>query len=158
MYATKQDMIDRFGENEIIQLTDRLTAQGNVVFDTLLDAKLDDACAELNVILSCCYDLRTIKAVYDSGNFIAILKHWQCDITRKHLYDSLVNQNNQVNYEYKDYEQEIKKVCECADLYDNEFNLVPKKGFFTFNEDPGCYPPSPCCPTDPCGCKDWTDD
>lgn len=153
MYATEQDMIDRFGLEELIQTTDKAETQTNAVVTARINAAIADAEAELNLILSCCYDLRTIKAIYDAGNSIEILKHWTCYITRKHLYTDLENGENQVTRDYKDYEEEIKKVCECSDMYDNEFNLVPKKGFSVFYEDPGCYPSKQCCCEGPCGCK-----
>lgn len=153
MYAVAQDMIDRFGLEELIQTTDKAETQTNAVVVARLDAAILDAESELNIILSCCYDLRTIKAIYDAGNSIDILKHWTCYIARKHLYTDLENGENQVTRDYKDYEEEIKKICECSDLYDDEFNLVPKKGFSVFYEDPGCYPSKQCCCESPCGCK-----
>ena len=153
MYATIQDMIDRFGEEEMIQLTDRAETQTNSINTVLLQAKLDDACHELNVMLSCCYDIRSLKVIVDTPLQIPVLKHWQCDITRKHLYDSLENQNNQVNFEYKDYEEEVKKLCENGELYDENYNLINKKIIALFNEDPGCYPSKPCCCEEPCGCR-----
>lgn len=153
MYAVAQDMIDRFGLEELIQTTDKAETQTNAVVVARLDAAILDAESELNIILSCCYDLRTIKAIYDAGNSIDILKHWTCYIARKHLYTDLENGENQVTRDYKDYEEEIKKTCECSDLYDDEFNLVPKKGFSVFYEDPGCYPSKQCCCEGPCSCK-----
>jgi phage gp36-like protein len=153
MYAVEQDMIDRFGLEELIQTTDKAETQTNAVVTARINAAIADAEAELNLILSCCYDLRTIKAVYDAGNEIEILKHWTCYITRKHLYTDFENGENQVTRDYKDYEEEIKKTCECSDLYDDEFNLVPKKGFSVYYEDPGCYPAKQCCCEGTCGCK-----
>lgn len=156
MYANQTDMINRFGVNELIQTTDKGEVQTNAIVPEVLQAAIDDAVAELNLILSCCYDLRTIKAVYDAGRFIQVLKHWTCYITRKHLYTDLENGENQVTRDYKDYEEEIKKTCECSDLYDNENNLIPKKGFAQFYEDPGCYPKMACgCCEGTCGCKEF---
>lgn len=157
MYADQQDMVDRFGEQEIIQLTDRSLTQSNSIDVTLLEAKIADAVSEINLELSCCFDLKKVKKVYDDGGFIPILKQWTVDVTRKHLYDSLENDNNQVNREYRDYEEEIKKLCECGELYDNEYNVVPKKNVAFFSEDAGCYPKMPCCCDEPCGCKQWAE-
>lgn len=153
MYAVAQDMIDRFGLEELIQTTDKAETQTNAVVTARLDAAILDAENELNLILSCCYDLRNIKSTYDAGRSIGILKHWTCYIARKHLYTDLENGENQVTRDYKDYEEEIKKTCECSDLYDDELNLIPKKGFSSFYEDPGCYPEKQCCCDEPCGCK-----
>lgn len=156
MYAVAQDMIDRFGLEELIQTTDKAETQTNAVVTARLDAAIADAEAELNLILSCCYNLKTIKEVYDATRFIPVIKHWTCYIARKHLYTDLENGENQVTRDYKDYEEEIKKTCECSDLYDNELNLIPKKGFAQFYEDPGCYPKMACgCCEGACGCKDF---
>lgn len=159
MYATEQDMIDRYGLEELIQTTDKAETQTNAVVTARLNAAIADAEAELNLILSCCFDLRTIRAVYTAGRSIEILKHWTCYIARKHLYTDLENSENQVTRDYKDYEEEIKKICECSDLYDNEYNLIPKKGFSQVWEDPGCYPKAPCCcDASPCCCTGVVND
>ena len=42
-YATKQDLIDRFGEAELIQLTDRAEPPANAVDDTVVARALTDA-------------------------------------------------------------------------------------------------------------------
>ena len=153
MYATVADMINRYGEEELIQTTDKSETQTNAIVTARIQAAIDGAEAELNLILSCCYNLKTIKTVYDNERFIPILKHWTCYITRKHLYTDLENGENQVTRDYKDFEEEVKKTCKCSDLYDNELNVVSKKGFSMFMEDPGCYPPAPCCCDDACCCS-----
>lgn len=42
-YATKQDLIDRFGEQELIQLTDRINKPASTVNDTVVDTAIADA-------------------------------------------------------------------------------------------------------------------
>ncbi len=42
-YATKQNLIDRFGAEELIQLTDRATPPAGVINDTGLNQALADA-------------------------------------------------------------------------------------------------------------------
>jgi len=142
-------MIDRFGEEEMIQLTDRATIQTNAINAVLLQAKMDDAEAELNVVLMCCYNLKLINQIYIDGGSVPILKHWLADITRKHLYDLLENADHQVIREYKDFKEEIMEICKCQGLVDNELNEVPKKGaaLFSYIDEPGCYPKN-----FPCGC------
>lgn len=51
-YATRQNMIDRFGERELIQLTDRAEPQTNAIDDTVLNAALADADDRINSYLS----------------------------------------------------------------------------------------------------------
>jgi len=47
-YATKQDMIDRFGEEEILAITDIANPPAGVIDDDRLTKALDDADAEIN--------------------------------------------------------------------------------------------------------------
>lgn len=42
-YVTKQDLIDRFGEQELIQLTDRVNKPASTVNDTAVDLAIADA-------------------------------------------------------------------------------------------------------------------
>jgi phage gp36-like protein len=44
-YATKQDLIDRFGETELKQLTDRTNVPPTTIDDTVVTRALDDATA-----------------------------------------------------------------------------------------------------------------
>lgn len=54
-YATRQNLIDRFGEDELIQLTDR--AGDGVIDDTVLNMALADADATIDSYLAKRYDL-----------------------------------------------------------------------------------------------------
>jgi len=56
-YATRQEMIDRFGEAELIQLTDRAEPLTNAIVDSVLDAALADADSEINGYLQARYSL-----------------------------------------------------------------------------------------------------
>lgn len=47
-YATKQDMIDRFGLDEVVSITDRATPPANVVDEVVLARALEAATAEVN--------------------------------------------------------------------------------------------------------------
>lgn len=42
-YCTKQDLIDRFGERELIQLTDRTNIPVSTIDDTVVDRAITDA-------------------------------------------------------------------------------------------------------------------
>ena len=54
-YVTAQDMIDRFGSKELIELTDHDNA--GVIDDTVLQRALDDASAEIDGYLAAVYAL-----------------------------------------------------------------------------------------------------
>lgn len=88
-YCTKQDMIDRFGEQEIIQLTDRLST--GVIDDVVLDKAITDAAAEINPYLSG-YNLPLIIL---PNSLIRI----SCDMARYYLYDDNVSDTIIARYE-----------------------------------------------------------
>lgn len=47
-YATKQDLLDRFGETELVQLTDRTSMPPSAIDDTVVDQALNDASAQID--------------------------------------------------------------------------------------------------------------
>ncbi|WP_028468430.1 gp436 family protein [Neptunomonas japonica] len=79
MYAVKADMTTRFGEEELILLTDH-DADAGVINDAVLDQALADASAEIDGYLGGRYTLPlpTIPAV---------LTRISCDIARYLLHD-----------------------------------------------------------------------
>ncbi|MCL7422522.1 MAG: DUF1320 family protein [Methylobacter sp.] len=79
-YCTKQDLIDRFGEAELIQLTDR--ANLGVINDTVLDQAISDAGAEIDGYLS--------KYSLPLATVPTVLVRGCCDIARYYLYDDMV--------------------------------------------------------------------
>jgi phage gp36-like protein len=77
-YATVADMVERFGETELIQLSDR--DQTGAINDALVKAKLADADAEIDAYLAGRYSLPlpTVPTV---------LRRLACNIARYNLYD-----------------------------------------------------------------------
>lgn len=161
-YCTIDDMKVRFGEQEIIRLSDRGLQKQNVVNEPLVQAKIDDACAEMNVILSCAYDICKLSQFIVDGYSFPALKHWNSDIARKHLYDSIrlnVNaghKDHKAQSEYEDYELEIKDLCKTGELMsikDGICSIFPKKksgSFFITGSSPACIPKI-CCDEE-CSC------
>ena len=90
-YCTKQNLIDRYSESELIQLTDR--AALGVVDDTVLDRCIADADGEIDGYLSPKYGA-PLAVVPKAIERIA------CAITRYYLYDD--NVTDQVATLYKD--------------------------------------------------------
>jgi phage gp36-like protein len=90
-YAVKQDMIDNFGADELLQLTDR----GNTgsIDDTVLNKALTNAAARIDAYLAPIYPL-PLSQTYP------ILVLYACDIARYDLYDSQANE--QVTKRYSD--------------------------------------------------------
>ena len=76
-YCTQQDMIDRFGSEDLIQLTDR-NALG-VIDATVLSAAIDDATDTMDTYIATRYTLPLASVP-------AVLQRLACDIARYYLY------------------------------------------------------------------------
>lgn len=90
-YATQADMIIRFDEREIVELTDR--AGVGVLNATVLADKLADADAEIDSYLQGRYALPLTSVPI-------VLVRVACDIARYHLYDNRATEA--VTQRYKD--------------------------------------------------------
>ncbi|MBP9100479.1 MAG: DUF1320 domain-containing protein [Nitrosomonas sp.] len=91
-YATQQNLIDRFGEDELIQLTDR--AGLGVIDATVINRALGDADATINGYLAARYTLPLSNPVPE------ILERLACDIARYALFEDQVT--DIVEKRYKD--------------------------------------------------------
>ena len=100
-YCTQQNLIDRFGQPELIQLTNKADAAGTIINTTVLNAAIADADAEIDGYLAAYVPLTIIPA-----NLVRIA----CDIARYYLYDDLVTE--QVRARYKDGIAYLMKVAE----------------------------------------------
>lgn len=92
-YATKQNMIARFGEDEVIALTDRSNV--GAVDDAVLDGALVDADNEIDPYLVSRYSLPL-------ANVPKILSGFACDIARYRLSGAGVTETEEVRNRYKD--------------------------------------------------------
>lgn len=82
MYCTLQNLKDRFGETELIQLTDQTDA--SAIDTAVLNAAIADADAEINSYLTAyTLPLATIPANFE---------RLACDITRYYLYGTAVTE------------------------------------------------------------------
>lgn len=90
-YNTQQDMVNRFSEAEMIELTD--DAGDGVINATVLAQAIDDATAEIDGYLAGRYSLPLAFTPQ-------ILVLYACDITRYRLYDDAVT--DQVTKRYED--------------------------------------------------------
>lgn len=91
-YATQQNLIDRFGEDELIQLTDR--AGADAIDATVISRALGDADATINGYLAARYTLPLAAPVPE------MLERLACDIARYALFDDQVTEA--VATRYKD--------------------------------------------------------
>jgi len=98
-YCTQQDMTDRFGEPEIMQLTDRNNI--GVIDVAVLLRAISDASAEIDSYLA--------KYTLPLVTIPAVLVRICCDIARYYLYDDAM-----IDTVEKRYEAVIKYLVQVA--------------------------------------------
>lgn len=89
-YATQTDLVDRFGEPELVQRTDRV--DGAVIDTVVLGRALADADAEIDSYLATRYTLPLASTP-------VVITRLACDMTRYRLYDDGVPETVRVRYQ-----------------------------------------------------------
>lgn len=89
-YCTKQNMIDRYGQEELIQLTDR--ANVGAIDDQVLDQAIADASGEIDSYLAGRYSLPLATVP------VSLIKI-ACNMTRYNLYDDAASETVRQRYE-----------------------------------------------------------
>ena len=89
-YATITDLIDRYGEEELAQRTDR--AAGQTIDSAVIDRALEDAAAEIDSSLAARYALPVASVP-------PLLVRLACAIARYHLHDEAATQRIRDDYE-----------------------------------------------------------
>lgn len=79
-YATTSDLIERFGEAELIKLTDRVQPYSQAIVQSVVDQALADADAEIDGYLAARYTLPLAQVP-------PLLKRLACDLARLFLHD-----------------------------------------------------------------------
>ena len=92
-YATPQDMLNQFGENELVSLTDRDNV--GVVDDDLVLKALETAEGEINAYVGAKYQLPL-------ANVPVIVRDFACDIARYRLSGAEVTETEIVRKRYQD--------------------------------------------------------
>lgn len=100
-YATQQNMTDRFGERELIALTDRDNT--GVVDAAVLARGLQSADDEINPYLVARYTL-------PPASVPAIVSNFACDIARYRLCGAEVIETEEIRNRYKDAIKFFEKV------------------------------------------------
>ncbi len=98
-YATRQDLVERFGQQELLELTDK-TNQGSID-DTAVTRALTDADAQINGAIAGRYDLPLPSTP-------VVLKRIACDIARYYLYDDKATE--QVTKRYNDAVTQVNAI------------------------------------------------
>lgn len=91
-YAVQQDLVDRFGEAELVQLTDRATPPTGVIDVTVMGKALADADDAINGYLASRYTVPLASPPL-------IVKRLACDIARYFLYEDRVTEAVRKRYE-----------------------------------------------------------
>lgn len=113
-YATVQDMVARFGELEMIQLTDTDTIPPSVIDESRVAVKLADAQAFVDGYVGQCYRLPLegcLKPAADVNGEPTrvpppVLTRLTCDLARYYLYDDLAPENEV----YRRYQAAVKEL------------------------------------------------
>lgn len=126
-YAVKQDLIDRFGEDELIQLTDR-SASPVAIDDTVLGKALSDADGVIDAHLAGRYTLPLASVP-------KLLVRYAADIARYFLYEDRAGES--VRRAYEDALAFLKRVSEgkaSLGLDASNAAVSPSSGGVEFNE------------------------
>jgi phage gp36-like protein len=92
-YATKSEMLQRYGETELQQLTDREMPITGSIVDSVLDRAMGDADSVVNRHLASRY------AVPLTGTLPADIARTACEIARYFLYDAAAPEQVRKHYE-----------------------------------------------------------
>jgi len=92
-YATVTDLVDRFGESELIDLTDRAQPPAGMIDADVAGKALADACGEADAYLGVRYSLPLTAPVP------LVLVAVVCDIARYRLYENRATEEVRKRYE-----------------------------------------------------------
>lgn len=92
-YVTKQQLIDRFGERELIQLTDRTNRPATTIDDDVVDGAVTDAEALVDGYIGKVYELPLSSAP-------AVLTRISADIARYYLHGKSADKDGPVHRAY----------------------------------------------------------
>jgi phage gp36-like protein len=100
---TSQDLIDRFGEFELIQITNEQPRHDSVIDDVVLQGAINDAISEVASYLLSAGLVKVVgigNVVYlPSSEIPSDLKKKTCDVARYNLYDNGILEVVQTRYD-----------------------------------------------------------
>lgn len=118
-YATQQDLIDRFGEQELTQLTDRTNRPPSVIDPVVVDRALADAQALIDSYLGKAFTLPLATVP-------AVLVKSAADIARYYLHGKAADKESPVTMAYNQALAWLRDVA---------------KGLVSLTDDSGDQPP-----------------
>lgn len=102
-YATQQNMIDRFSEKSLTDLTDRVAPYTGAIVDTVLNQALSDAAQEMDGYLRVRYSLPLqIETVPD------LLRRINCVIAYYYLHQNGIPDD--IELRYKDARKQLSEI------------------------------------------------
>ena len=114
-YCTQADLEERFGAQELIQLTD----ETNVPPSTASAAEITAACAEAASLID---GYLTGRYTLPLSTVPDVLKKWACDIARFFLWDDRAGEGSAVRRGYEDAVKQLESVAA------GKFRLVESSG------------------------------
>lgn len=121
IYATVADLVARFGERELVQLTDRENIPPSEVDADLVETKIGDASAFVDGYVGQRYRLPLAGCAKPDGaggvEYVAppVLARITCDLARYYLHDDLAPEN-EVYRRYKAAVRELESIADGAAL------------------------------------------
>lgn len=117
-YATAADLVSRFGELELVQLTDLENIPPSIIDVARVETKIDDACAFIDGYVGQVYRLPLTgcaKPATEPGGeveYVAppVLTRIACDLARYYLHDDLAPEN-EVYRRYKAAVRELESIA-----------------------------------------------
>lgn len=104
MYATVDAMLKKFGERELIQLTDTVAPYQKAINSEKLDAALAEANSEIDGYLASRYQL-PLPAVPPFLEAIA------CNMARYHACTGAISENNPIAIKYQNAIKSLKEIA-----------------------------------------------
>ncbi len=119
IYATPADLVARFGERELVQLTDASNIPPSVIDVARVETKLGDAAAFVDGYVGQVYRLPLLgcaKPLTAPGGEVQyapppVLTRLTCDLARYYLYDDLAPEH-EVYRRYKAAVRELEAIAE----------------------------------------------
>lgn len=120
-YASQQDLVDRFGEQELVQLTDKVNRPAATIDPTPIARALTDATALIDSYVGKLYRL-PISAVP------AILVKYTCDIARYYLHGKAAEKDDAVTRGFNEAQTWLADVSKGLVTLDAEGVPTPQSG------------------------------
>lgn len=121
-YCTKQDLIDRFGERELVQLTDRTNTPASMVDDTVVARALGDAGSLVDGYVGKSYSL-PLPTVPEA------LTKVTADIARFYLHGKGLDKDSPIRIAYSDAVSWLRDIARgMINLFDNAGETPPASG------------------------------